>query len=55
MNWRPGRPSVCTVLQACCLSLGLAVLAPSTLTADRPKSAGDDYKDAVSDFRSDCK
>ncbi len=98
MNWRTRRSSVSATLQACCLSLGLAVLAPSPLFADqqdcarsttrydaalnnlqstigrysactrssagredcsrefdRLKSAGDDYKDAVSDYRSDCK
>lgn len=98
MNWHPKRTSVSTVLQTCCLSLGLTVLASSPLLADendcarsttrynaalnsvqstlgrvqactassagrdncsrefnRLKSAGDDYKDAVSDYRSDCK
>lgn len=97
MNWRPERSSVATVLQACGLSLGLAMLVSSPLFADEEdcarsttrynaalnrvqsdisrfsactansagrydcarelsslKSAGDDYKDAVSDYRSDC-
>ena len=97
MNWRSSRSSISTVLQACCLSLGLPVLAPSLIADEndcarsttrynaalnnvqstlgpfqactassagrdncsrefgRLKSAGDDYKDAVPDFRSDCK